>query len=343
MSLSHTADRQTETRRISVTPVRNEAWIIDLFTAAAKSWATDVIVADQGSTDGTLERLQRTPGVQTVINDSPVFDERYRQQLLLTHARRIAGRRILIGLDADEALSANFATSDEWRRLDTVAPGTILRFRWVNILPGFEQAWIPHEPRAFGFVDDGSPHEGRRIHSPRVPQPPNAPVLDFEEVVVLHFQYVAWERMVSKQRWYQMWEYVHHQQKGPLQIFREYNHMRGSWGRDEIFAVQPEWIDGYQHNGIDFRALKSEPVPWWDVEVLRMLQQYGADFFRRIDIWDKDWAAVAASQGSSSSLDFSDPRSPFERIAHRLLKATQHNRSNLMARGLEWSLRVAGW
>ena len=73
-----------------------------------------------------------------------------------------------------------------------------------------------------------------------------------------------------------------------------------------------------------------------------MLQQYGVDFFRRIDIWDKDWTAVAASQGSSA-LDLSDPRSAFERVAHRLLKATQHNRSNLMARGLERTLRIVGW
>jgi hypothetical protein len=328
-------------RRICVTPTRNESWIIDRFLAAAKRWATDVIVADQGSTDGTLETLRRTPGVRTVINDSPVFDERVRQRLLLNSAREINGRRILIGLDADEALSANFATSDEWRQLDRVEPGTILRFRWVNILPGFERAWIPPGPRAFGFVDDGSPHEGNRIHSPRVPQPANAPVFDMQDVVVLHFQYVAWQRMASKQRWYQVWEHLHHRQKGPLQIFREYNHMNGSWDQSEICPVQSEWLQGYQDCGIDFCSLTSEPLPWWDADILRLLREHGCDRFRKIDIWDKDWNEVAATTGTAG--DFSDPRSAFERKIHRILKATQGRRSHFAVRGLEHWLRRTGW
>src|SRR5262245_46688172 len=161
------------------------------------------------------------------MNDSPVFDEKHRQQLLLNRARQISGKRILIGLDADEALSSNFANSKEWERLSEAKPGTIVRFRWVNILPGFKAAWIPPGLRPFGFIDDGSEHHGKQIHSPRVPQPKEAPVLDLEEVVVLHFQYVAWERMVSKHRWYQVWEWAEHRQKGALQIFREYHHMYG--------------------------------------------------------------------------------------------------------------------
>jgi len=39
--------------RICITPVRNEAWIIERFLAAARTWATTVVIADQGSSDGT--------------------------------------------------------------------------------------------------------------------------------------------------------------------------------------------------------------------------------------------------------------------------------------------------
>jgi hypothetical protein len=337
-----TADQVSDCRRICVTPVRNEAWIIDLFLAAAKTWATDVVVADQRSTDGTLERLQRTAGVSVVINDSPVFDEVHRQRLLLTRAREFAGTRILIALDADEALSANFATSDEWRQLEAAEPGTVLRFRWVNVLPGFERAWIPPGHVALGFVDDGSAHGGARIHNPRLPHPDGAPVLDFHEVVVLHFQYVAWGRMASKQRWYQAWEHVHHRRKSPLQLFREYNHMHGSWERSEIHPLQPEWLAGYEQAGIDFRALPADPTTWWDSEVLQMMQEHGPDRFRRIDLWDKDWNAVAASNGFSAG-NFSDPRSSFERLAHRVLRATQANRGSLPVRAFEKLLRSTGW
>jgi hypothetical protein len=329
-------------RRISVTPTRNEAWVIRHFLAAARTWADEVIVADQGSVDGTWEHLQNVPGVRPVKNDLPVFDESHRQKLLLSKAREVQGKRILIGLDADEALSANCLQSREWRELADLKPGTIVRFRWVNILPGFKQAWIPPEPRAFGFIDDGSEHEGKRIHSPRVPQPVGAPVVDLKEVVVLHFQYVVWERMVSKHRWYQAWEFSKNREKGPLRIFREYNHMYGSWDKGEIHPVKSEWLEGYDRAGIDFRSLKSEAVTNWDKEVLQMLREHGPEYFRRIAIWDKDWKSLAHELGVNG-VDLSDPRSPAEKAFHRVLTATQARRSNLAVRGFEKFLRSIGW
>jgi hypothetical protein len=331
-----------EHRRICVTPVRNEAWIIDRFLSAAKSWASNVVVADQGSTDGTFQKLQSTPGVDVVVNDSPVFDEAHRQRILLERARTFDGKRILFGLDADEALSANCLQSKEWERVSEAKPGTVLRFRWVNILPGFKEAWIPPGYSAFGFVDNGCDFSGWRIHSPRVPQPAGAPVIDLEEVVVLHFQYVAWDRMVSKHRWYQAWEHTKHQQKGPLQIFREYHHMYGSWDKSEILPVKPEWLEGYDRVGIDFRSLQSEPVTWWDREIVQMLREHGPERFRRIAIWDRDWNAVAARIGTNGA-DLSDPRSPWEKTVHRLLKATQKSRASFGVRGFERSLRLSGW
>ena len=326
---------------LCLTPVRNEAWIIDPFLAAAKLWATDVIVADQGSTDGTLERMRDTPGVDVVVNASTSYDESYRRRLLLDRARLIRGKRILIGLDADEAFSANCCSSEEWKKLDAAKPGTILRFRWVNILPGFEHAWIPSEPTVFGVVDDGSNHEGQRIHSSRFPHAPDAPMLDFTEIVVLHFQYVAWERMISKHRWYQAWELKSHQKKGPLQIFRQYHHMHG-WSRDEIHPVRPEWLDGYDRAGVDFRSLKPEPITWWDHEVVQMLCHSGPDSFRKLAIWNRDWNGVADRLGIEHC-DLSDPRSTSEKLAHALLAKTQRHRATLPARVLERWLRMTGW
>ena len=157
------------TRLICLTPTRNEAWIIDKFLAAASHWADHIIVADQRSTDDTVERIRRVARAQVIANDSEDYNEAARQRLLIAHGRRIAGKRIFLALDADEALSPNASASPEWKRLASAEPGTILRFRWVNILPGFERAWIPPNLIVCGFVDDGKEHAGSRIHSPRLP------------------------------------------------------------------------------------------------------------------------------------------------------------------------------
>lgn len=332
----------TSLRRICLTPTRNENWVIRHFLGAARCWAQDIIVADQGSTDGTFQALQASPGVTPVVNASPTFDEVHRQQLLINAARELPGRRVLIALDADEALSANAFTSRDWERIAAAVPGTMIRFRWVNILPGFKEAWIPPTPTAFGLVDDGAPHSGRRIHNPRLPWRNDAPVLDLDNIVVLHFQYVVWERMLSKQRWYQAWEHTKHNERGPLEIFRMYNHMHGGWKPEEVHPLRSEWLDGYDRAGIDFRALRCEPITWWDREIAGMLKEHGPEFFRRIAIWDKDWNALARELGLQGD-DFSDPRSAFEKAAHRYLVRTQKRRASLRTRAFERLLRTCGW
>ncbi|MEI6390567.1 MAG: glycosyltransferase family 2 protein [Verrucomicrobiota bacterium] len=335
------AESSGDCRRVCLTPTRNEAWIIRNFIAATKLWANHIVVADQGSTDGTLQQLEAAAGVDVVINNTE-FDELHRQRLLVGRARQIAGRRILIALDADEALSANCLESKEWRMISQAKPGTVLRFRWVNLLPGLQEAWIPPQMVPFGFVDDGTEHTGGRIHNRRVPCPTGAPTLDMLEIVVLHFQYLAWNRMVSKHRWYQAWEYTAHKKKSPLEIFREYHHMYGSWGKSEIYPVRPEWLEGYDRAGINFRSLKSEDVTWWDHEVIKMLYEHGPEHFRKLAIWDTDWNSMAAAIGCTG-INFADPRSASERIIHRLLGATQKRRSNWGTRVLERCLRSAEW
>jgi len=52
--------------------------------------------------------------------------------------------------------------------------------------------------------------------------------------------------------------------------------------------------------------------------------------------------AVARRLGMAQ-VDFSDPRSPLEKTAHRLLASTQHRRSAWTVRGLERLLRAFGW
>src|SRR5262249_1742853 len=148
--------------------------------------------------------------------------------------------------------------------------------------------------------------------------------------------------MASKQRWYQAWEHTKHKETGPLGIFRQYNHMHGSWNEAEIGAVRAEWLDGFLRAGIDFSSLACEPVTWWDREVAQLISEHVAAHFRKIAIWDKDWVTFARQLGLNGA-DFNDPRSAFEKAAHRLLILTQKRRTNLAVRAFERILRMRGW
>ena len=53
---------------ICLTPVLNEAWILDRFIRCASLWADHIIIADQGSTDGSREIAQRYDKVIFIDN-----------------------------------------------------------------------------------------------------------------------------------------------------------------------------------------------------------------------------------------------------------------------------------
>ena len=148
--------------------------------------------------------------------------------------------------------------------------------------------------------------------------------------------------MASKQRWYQAWEFMRPDRTGPLDIFRRYHHMHGSWAPEEIHPLRPEWLAGYDRAGIDFRSLVCEPVTWWDRELVQMLRTHGPEYFRRVAIWNQDWNDVARRVGTNGGA-LGDPRSAFEKFVHRLLASTQHRRADWTVRGLERVLRASGW
>lgn len=280
---------------ICLTPVKNEGWILDTFLRCASVWADHIIVADQMSTDASREIMARFEKAILVDNESPVFNEPERVQLLLREARKITGPKILIALDADEILAGDL----DWLRSQeflSTAPGTRITFDWVNVEPNCRRFWNPNPPMCWGFVDDGSPHSGARIHSGRVPEPEGSSVLHAKPLRILHLQYIDWERMKSKHRWYQCYERIQYPEKSPVAIYRMYHHMDSLAGRG-MEPIAEESISAYAALGIDPFAHVKEEVYRWDREVATMVREHGFEAFRHVDVWDKQWDKVDAAFG----------------------------------------------
>jgi hypothetical protein len=322
---------------VCVTPVRNEAWILDRFLRHASAWADHIVVADQGSTDGSREIVAGFPKARLVDNPSPAYDEGARQRLLLEEARRIPGRRLIVALDADEALGADAPETEEWGRLLHAREGTVARFDWVNVLPGLARCWIPREKVPFAFVDDGTSHEGERIHSTRVPVSESSEIVELEDVKVLHLQHIARHRMEGKQRWYQCWEALNHSDKRPIQIYRQYHRM-DAFPEEELHPIEERWVEGY-----DLGALRDDGAHW-DAQVLALLEEHGPEAFRRLAIWDVDWQEAARHAGLEVPMDrLRDPRGPVERAVHAWLRRTQPRAGSPAVRLGQRALIPLGW
>jgi Glycosyl transferase family 2 len=331
---------------ICLTPVKNEAWILDRFIQCASLWADHIIIADQ-STDNSGEIARRYPKVTVVHNPHSGYNESERQKLVLAEARKIPGPRLLITLDADEAFTANFMTSPEWQTLLTLPVGSVARFRWCNLLNDMEHYWQAPWDYAWAFMDDGSEPDWGTLHTTRIPAPLNAPDMLMRDIKVMHFAFTDDKRRESKWRWYQCFECIVNPHRSAIELYRQY-HEEDSLTPDQVRPIPQPWMQGYIDRGINMTSINRPHRPWWDKELLDMIDKHGPKHFRKQNIWSVDWDAVHEEiYGKKPEKSLADPRNKFEKWVHRWLQASQayyqpYNRT-WDIRIIEKVLKLLGW
>jgi hypothetical protein len=328
---------------ICLTPVKNEAWILDSFLKCASLWADKIIIADQGSDDDSREIARNYPKVILINNPAENFSEEIRQKVLIDESRKIDGNKILIALDADEFLTSNFLASPEWQKVINCEIGTVIKFKFVNITPDFLTYWMPQYEMPWGFHDDGSNHLGQAIHSFRIPIPDNSPTLLLDEIKVMHFQYTDWQRMESKHRWYQCWERINNPKKSAIEIYRGYHHMY-SVKKEDLKVLPGSWFEDYEKLGINIIDIKKDINYYWDKKILAYFAELGTGLFFKESIWDIDWTKKANSYKLNSNDRYKDPRNIFIKLVHFWLRQTQPFYKKFFIRGIDKLLKTLfGW
>lgn len=274
---------------VVLTPVRNEAWILERFLAVTSRFADRILVADQGSTDGSAEICRRSAKVTLIENPAPDFNEADRQQLLLARARElIPGPKLLLALDADEILAADALQAPGWQTMLQAPPGTILCFEKPDLYLESERCIRFPAPWPLGYVDDGAPHRPLPIHSLRLPTPEGAPRLLLHDVKILHYALLRPAAQAAKMRYYSAVENLLGTQRVYMRR-RAYAADR-DWSRNgRLEPSRPEWFAGWEAAGIDMRTVPQAPHTWHDVEVLRLFARHGARRFWLDDVWELDW------------------------------------------------------
>lgn len=319
---------------ICLTPVRNEAWVLDRFLKATSLWADYIIIADQMSTDGSREIARKFPKVILVDNNTEEFNEPERQKLLINEARKINGPRLLITLDADEMFTPNVLTSSEWQQMLESKPATVFKFQWANIAPDLKHFWYGYY-FPWGYMDDGYEHNyNNKIHNYRIPFPANSPQVDIKDIKVIHFQFTDWNRMLSKHRWYQCMEILNYPDKNVIDIYRQYHHMNVV-DSNELIDIPTEWVLEYENLGINIlQVIKVEKI-WYDAQTLGLFKLHGVSKFNRIDIWDVDWREKNRLWKLTDSKDVYNPQSFFDLLLMKYMKFTQNKLDRKIFRRLD--------
>lgn len=287
-------------RIVTLTPLKNDAWILPRFLEVTSQFSDVIIVADEGSTDGGLEILRRFPKVVIIDNARGDYDEAARQNLLIAKAREcVPLPRILVALDADEILAADALGSAGWQAMLEAAPGTSIFFEKPNLY--LTPQACERRPLDFpgAFVDDGvTQHRPLRIHSRRLPAPQGGPRLVLDDVKFLHYALVRPEAQKAKMRMYAVLENIMHTKS-------LYRRRRYYWSRHVLRPMGPveatplEWFRRWEELGIDMTTIDNEQPYWQDVATLDRILEYGSRRFWFDDIWEKDWNTLLRQQGMS--------------------------------------------
>lgn len=220
---------QDNLKLVVISPIRNEAWVLDAFLTHTSSWADQIILADQHSTDESREIARKFPKVTLIDNSAAEMNMAATRRLLFEETDRIGGEKIIFALDADEFLSDGFMHTDGWNRIIHSAPDSIFCFRWTNLHGDYRHfedtprpyEWACHFSAGTKVAELYRKHESSPIHESRIPCIAEARYIDIDDITFVHLGRLNKQRTANKELLYQ----IHSIQKGisPVSIYRSYN------------------------------------------------------------------------------------------------------------------------
>lgn len=272
---------------ISITPIKNEDWILPCWLHALEQLVDHAVVVDNGSWDETSILLHKYRHFVTVLEDGRKdWDEVSLRSRCLETARGLAATHILI-LDADEIVTANcIPTIQEW--CETAPPGSATqlacmamwksphtyrddRTRWSKVFMPFLWALSP----------DVRYHSSRDPMHRRWPagrEYPLTTLIPWGRGGVMHLQFAAFQRMREKHAWYKMYEVACN--KRPVRSV-DAKYSRAPDKRGLLLSRVPDkWWDDYHLETIKWNAPSHYP------SLCRLLlATYGPETFRGLNLW----------------------------------------------------------
>ncbi len=290
---------------------RNYGWVTKAFLEINSRWADYVIIVDQMSTDGTREMCAQYPNVILIDDPDLNYKEGTRAQMAIDRARQFPGDKILIALDIDEIMPANFQQTDDWQTIIHSPKGSMFFLPWANLLPdkihafGFEKA----ESQFRFFHDDGisTRLEGEELHTTLLPYKIGGRENYLCGFPILHFGYYfpAWQN--AKYIYYQMLDLEQHRSKSLFAICRTYTSI---WTLERNLNNQPqieikkEWL--YDDvNIFDLVDTVSRPAIYDYIQEL--FKKNGTKKYAWLNIWDGELQTY---------LPTPDPRKWYHKLLH---------------------------
>ena len=286
---------------IVITPVRNEAWVIDAFLTCTSSWADYIILADHHSEDGTREIAKKYEKV--ILIDNPTFEwyESECRTRLLEEACKIPGDKIIFALDADEFLSEGFETTESWKRIVNSNENEIFCFNWLNLYDNFKTAeyttmhfeWAAHFDASIDVVEEYKKRESHAVHCARVPclETDRSRYVNVDDFWVVHLAKLNHERIRQKNDFYQVTCVDKNKEEANPFIYRSYS----KYYPDKLVYLDEPAKLCCKGNDKDYSFLvqTSDYGKHYVDEMVRVFEREGTEKFAKLCIWDNPYLKAA--------------------------------------------------
>jgi glycosyltransferase involved in cell wall biosynthesis len=307
-------------RVVVIAQIKNEGRSIKRFLETSSTFADAIILLDQQSTDDTREIAAVFPKVKVFDNTEKHLNEANTISKLYQLARSEApGPKVIIRLDADEALTANATASPEWKTILSSSPGTVICIPRVELF-SFSECYV-HSVIDRGYVDDGREFKVASIHAKSTPIDHRTPTLTCHQIKMLHYSGIRKRLGEAKMRYYCMLDNIYetrpaferrklYSQGHILDIIRR-SAQRVEFDRD--------WIGGYERDGIDMTSIVDDHFTWHDEACVDLMIEHGAARFATDPIWYHDWEGVIRTLSAEKQ---ALARKQFHRPGRLMAKAT---------------------
>jgi len=323
---------------IVITPVRNEAWVLEAFLTHCSSWADRIIIADQNSTDGSREIAASFPKVTLIDNPTDEWIEYICRTSLLKEVCQEEGDKIIFALDADEFLSEGFQKTNGWKKILESTTNEIFCFRWFNLYEDFSHGrvdglgaeWVAHYTDDVDIVSEYIAREQHAVHCARVPclEGEKCKYTMIEDIHFVHLGNMNRHRMRNKLDFYQVVNIDKNPQKSsPLSMYRNYTlavNMTAPIVSPPIHLTTKTGVD------ITPKVHLSDHGQHYIDEIVSILKREGYHKFRKLCIWDNPYLRA-------SGISYSPPF--YIRLLHGYLKHTQPYCSKFVIRVIDKILK----
>lgn len=265
-------------------PVKNEEWVLRCTLKNFSSFADLIIVADQSSTDATLDICKEFEKVKVIHNPFKGYTNEVRF-MLLDEARKIGGEKLIICLDADEQIAPEFINEIK-QHINSKKDSRTVSFYtdWLQMYGSTKTYRVDgiwkNNYKTFAFFDDPSlDYDRHYVTQEHIPRVPNTNYTVQLETPIIHLQWLARKRSEVKQALYMCNERV--ENWDPRKTNNRYSVAKF------LDNLPLETIQERHLHKVYFPSAKD--VDSFDIvklnDMLHLFKKHGSLFFEPLDIW----------------------------------------------------------